>query len=67
LLFNIRTLLKFGSKKTSQNCEKGELLVDDGDLVRGAEEEEGQVEGEGNRLQDYIMDEEVGSFCTIVN
>jgi hypothetical protein len=31
------------------------------DLFRGAEEEEGQVEGEGNRLQDYIMDEEV---CT---
>jgi hypothetical protein len=26
---------------------------------RGAEEEEVQVEGEGNRLQDYIMDEEV--------
>jgi hypothetical protein len=34
-------------------------LVDGGDLFRGAEEEEGQVEGEGNRLQDYIMDEEV--------
>ncbi len=40
-------------------------MVDDGDLFRGAEEEEVQVEGEGNRLQDYIMDEEVGSFCTI--
>jgi hypothetical protein len=37
-------------------------LVDDGDLFRGAEEEEGQAEGEGNRLQDYIMDEEVESF-----
>jgi hypothetical protein len=33
--------------------------VDGGDLFRGAEEEEVQVEGEGNRLQDYIMDEEV--------
>ncbi len=33
--------------------------MDGGDLFRGAEDEEGQVEGEGNRLQDYIMDEEV--------
>ncbi len=39
-------------------------MVNGGDLFRGAEEEEVQVEGEGNRLQDYIMDEEVGSFCS---